>query len=244
MARIVVFQHDRIGTPGRIGMTLRDHGFKLDIYRLDRPPQHGGRIVPPDLDDVHGVISMGGPQNIGENHDWMEPEKDFIRAAHQAELPVVGVCLGAQLIADALGGSVGPMDEPECGFLPIEILFPGQTDPMLAGLTWHQHQFQSHGYEIKDLPPGAQLLMSSERCKVQAFKMGLRTFAFQFHPEFDRTTIESLHAEVDLFAKAGVSFDDLSRQLDQHYEEYARFGDRLALNLATLCFPFAQLLSS
>jgi GMP synthase-like glutamine amidotransferase len=114
---------------------------------------------------------------------------------------------------------------------------------MLAGLPWHQHRFQSHGYEIKDLPVGAQLLMSSAQCKVQAFKVGMRTFGFQFHPEFDRSSIESMYNDGDLFKKAGVSVDDLARQLDRHYEEYARLGDRLALNFATLCFPFAGLLA-
>lgn len=244
MARIVVFQHSRLGTPGRIGMTLRDHGFRLDIRRLDLPLDKGGGSVPTDLDDVAGVVSLGGPQNVGEGHAWIEPEQAFLREAHEASLPVLGVCLGAQLLADALGGAVAPMPEPEVGFHPVDILVPAQTEPMLAGLPWHHWQFHTHEQQITALPPEAQLLMSSRLCKVQAFKIGMRTFAVQFHPEFDRSGIETVHAEGTLFKRAGVSVDELNRQLDKHYEEFARLGDRLALNFATLCFPFAGLLAS
>lgn len=243
MARIVIFQHSRLGTPGRFGMTLRDHGFRLDIRRLDLSPEQGGKPVPPDLDNVQGVISLGGPQNVGESHDWIKPEQAFLRAAHEASIPVLGICLGAQLLADALGGKVAQMDKPECGFRPVNILVPGQTEPMLAGLPWRHAQFHTHEQQITDLPPGAQLLMSSEQCKVQAFKIGMRSFGFQFHPEFDRSSIETVHAEGNLFTKAGVSIDELHRQLDAHYEEFARLGDRLALNFTTLCFPFAGLLA-
>ncbi len=243
MANIIVFQHHRIGTPGRFGMTLRDHGFRLETIRLDLDPDQGGGRVPDDLDDVHGVISMGGPQNVGDADGWIAQEQAFIREAHGRRIPVLGICLGAQMIAAALGGTVGEMDEPECGFLPVEILVPGQTEPMLAGLPWSQPRFHSHGQEVKELPAGAQLLMSSARCKVQGFKIDMRTFGFQFHPEFDRSSIEAMHSETDLFTKAGISVDDLGRQLDRHYEQYARLGDRLALNFATLCFPFAGLLA-
>jgi GMP synthase-like glutamine amidotransferase len=243
MARIVVFQHSRLGTPGRIGMTLRDLGFRVDVRRLDLPADKGGRPVPPDLDDVAGVVSMGGPQNVGENHPWIKPEQDFLRAAHEASLPVLGVCLGAQLLADALGGAVAPMEAPEVGFAPVDILVPGQTDTLLAGLPWHHWQFHTHEQQITRLPEGAQLLMSSAKCRVQAFRVGMRTLGLQFHPEFDRAGIETVHAEGNLFAAAGVSVDELNRQLDAHYEEFARLGDRLALNFATLCFPYAGLLA-
>ena len=71
---IIVFQHSPLGGPGRLGACLRDHGFKLDIRRLDLLGRERGLGVPADFDDVHGVISLGGPQNVGEPHAWMEAD--------------------------------------------------------------------------------------------------------------------------------------------------------------------------
>jgi GMP synthase-like glutamine amidotransferase len=243
MARIIVFQHGPNQTPGRLGMTLRDHGFRLDIRRLDIPHDKGGGGVPEDLDGVHGVLSMGGPQNVGDPHPWLARETEFLRAAHRAQLPLIGVCLGAQLIADALGGEVGRMNTPEAGFLPIDILPMGQTDRVLAGIPWRHQQFHSHAYEVKTLPPGATLLASSAACKVQAFTVGVRTYAFQFHPELDRPGIEQLvRSASNLCAAANLDPAAIADQAGRHYEPYARLGDRLAVNLASFLFAPSELL--
>lgn len=243
MATIIVFQHGPSQTPGRLGMTLRDHGFKLDIRRLDLPADQGGHSVPTDLDNVHGVISMGGTQNVGDPHPWMPKELDFLKAAHDAQVPLIGVCLGSQLIAKALGGEVGPMDAPEAGFCPIDIQVPGQINRMLAGLPWHHHQFQTHRQEVKSLPAGATLLASSEQCKVQAFTVGVRTYAFQFHMELDRPAIDTFVKEQSgLFADAHLDGNAIADQAEKHYEDFARFNNRLALNIATFGFATTELL--
>lgn len=243
MATIIVFQHGPTQTAGRLGMTLRDHGFRLDTRRLDIPPDQGGHNVPDDLDGVHGVISMGGPQNIGEPHPWMARETEFIKAAHEAQLPVIGVCLGAQLITAALGGEVGKMDKPEVGFCPIDIQFMGQTDRILAGLPWRHHQFQSHAFETKTMPTGAALLASSDACKVQAYTVGLRTYAFQYHFEFDRPGIDAvIKAQSNLLAGANLEPAAISEQADKHYEAYARLSDRLCVNIASFAFAPTELL--
>ncbi len=243
MARIIVFQHSQHGTPGRLGMTLRDHGFVLDIRRLDQSPPPGGWF-PPDLDNVHGVISLGGPQNVDESHPWMAGELAFLKRAHEAALPVVGICLGCQLIAVALGGSVAKMNQPEVGMLPIDIAVPGQTDTLLAGIPWRHIQFQSHGYEVTSPPPGAQVLASSAECRVQIYRVGMRTVGIQFHPECDRAMIERFESVPGSLAqKAGLGIEELARQIDEHYQQYARVGDRLSLNISTMLFPFQSLLA-
>jgi GMP synthase (glutamine-hydrolysing) len=242
MARIVVLQHGDSQPASRLGLTLRDHGFRLDVVRADRD---GADAVPPDLDDVRGVIALGGLQNVTDAHAWMNAELEFLRKAHDAELPVLGVCLGAQMIAKALGGDVGAMDTPEAGFCPVSIVGPGQTDRVLAGVRWSSHQFQTHAQQITELPPGATLLATSEACRVQAYCVGIRTYAFQYHFEVDRKAIDGFFAEqTALFEAAGVSRDDLSNQCDEHYATFARLADRLSVNIASFAFTFDELMKA
>ncbi|GAB4515470.1 MAG: GMP synthase [Phycisphaerales bacterium] len=230
---IYVLQHNDVNRPGRLGMTLRDHGFDQEILRLDQ-----GESLPSDFDDVDGVVSLGGPQQVDEKHAWIGPELDFLREAHERSLPVVGVCLGAQMIAQALGGEVGASDEPEIGFFDVTIDQRAHTDTMLAGIAWTSPQFQRHSYEVKSPPPGARVLSSSRRCKVQAFACGLRTYAFQYHFEADRAIIDDLtrDAKTQLHA-CGLTTEEFAQQLETQYPIFARLADRLCVNIATYLIP-------
>lgn len=231
---IIVFQHSESERPGRLGTTLRDQAFELDIRRLDR-----GDHVPTDFDNVDGVIALGGPQYVSSAREsWIAKEVAFLKEAHARQLPVIGICLGHQMIAAALGASVAPMEKPEVGFVDVDLSAAGQTDAILAGIAWRSPQFQLHAEEVKDVPAGATLLASSKQCKVQAFRAGMRTYAFQYHPEFDRAMIKvGLHEHRDLVVRAGMSAPQIEQQADKHHEMFARMGDRLALNIATYLIP-------
>lgn len=230
---IIVFQHSDCERPGRLGLTLRDHAFRLDVRRPDR-----GEPIPADFDDIDGVISLGGPQHLGRREAWMDREIEFLKAAHTRQLPLLGICLGHQLIAAALGATIAPMDKPEVGFAEVDILPAAQTDTILTGIAWRSPQFHLHFDAVKDTPPGATLLASSEQCKVQAFRAGLRTYGFQYHPEFDRPMIKaSLVDNRDMLVKAGMNGPQVEAQADKHYEMYARLGDRLSLNIVTYLVP-------
>lgn len=233
---IVVFQHWDAGAPLRLGRTLRDHGHKLDIRRLDL-----GEPVPPDLDGIRGLIVMGGHQNVGDE-PWMNAEMDFIRKCHNAELPVFGICLGHQLIASALGGEVGEMDQPEFGFEDVSIGVPGQTDTILAGIPWKTRWFQAHGCEVTKAPPGAQVLAGNDACKVQIMRAGVRTVSCQFHFEADVSCIEELTRRCpDQVEGANKNVAAIVEETEAHYHRFATVADRLCVNLATHAFPFASL---
>ena len=237
----VVFEHHASEHPARLGAILRDFGHRLRVITL-----HAGDAVPPDLDDVDGIISLGGPMNVTEadQHPWMAREMDLIRQAHDAGIPLVGVCLGAQIIAAALGGNVAPMSEAEIGWHRVRLTFPGTTDPLLAGIPWNARQFHLHGQEVTDLPPGATPLAGSAACKVQAFKVGLRTYGFQYHFEWTRADIERVFQKhADWITKAGGSIDELRRGLDEHYQIYRHLGDRQINNLANLLFALEKRLA-
>ncbi|MFM9957589.1 MAG: type 1 glutamine amidotransferase [Phycisphaerales bacterium] len=231
---IIVLQHWNLGKPGRLGLTLRDHGFRLDIRRLD-----AGDPVPTDYDNVDAVVSLGGPQNVGDNVPWMQPEMDYIKGAHARAIPVIGVCLGHQLIAAALGGTVAKMPAPEIGMGEVNITPAGHTDPILAGIAWSSRQFQSHGCEVTQTPPDSAVLASSPACKVQAMRVGMRTYGFQYHFELDRESANEYMAQEgpEACAAAGVTMDAYRQSMDKHYEMFSRLADRLSVNLATLLIP-------
>jgi GMP synthase-like glutamine amidotransferase len=230
---IIVLQHSDHCKPGRVGLTLRDHAFRLEIIRPDK-----GEPIPADLDDVDGVVSLGGPQSAYDSTKWIQQEIEFLREAHNRSLPIVGVCLGHQLLGKALGAEVAKMEKPEVGLCPVDILPAGQTDTILAGVAWRAPMFQIHNDHVTDTPPGATLLASSKHCKVQAFRAGLRSYGFQFHLEADREIMNTIVADSprDLQA-AGVSQADIKQQADKHFEMFSRLSDRICLNIATCLIP-------
>lgn len=244
---IVVLQHSDTDHLGRLAAVFRDHAHKLDVRRVDLDSTRGGKPVPADFDNVSGVIILGGPMNVSDNPAWMAGEIEFIRQAHARQLPLIGICLGHQLIAHALGGEVGPAEKPEVGFCKVTTNIPGQTDTVLAGVPWTTMQFQSHGQEVKKLPPDAVALMSSPSCKVQAFKVGLRTYGFQFHFEVDRADIEDFARDqftLGLCAAQGMSAADLKKQADEHFARFDLVGSRLASNLVGTLFPAVRKLKT
>lgn len=234
---IIVFQHDPLEHAGRLGEVLRDEGHRLEIVEL-----YDGDPVPVDLDNVDGVISMGGPMDTDEKdrHAWMRAELDFIKNAVDAKLPVVGICLGAQLLADACGGEVGKMERIEAGWAPVTSSFFGTVDPILAGIPWKTTQLHLHGCEVTTPPPGGTPapLQSSEACKCQVFKTGFNAYGFQHHFELDRKGLTAVidHAR-DWLAKHDVDADAILKETEEHYGLWRHLGDRLCRNLATLVFP-------
>lgn len=244
MATILVIQHGLAQGTGRLGATLRDHGFRLDIRRVHASPGEGGDPLPADLSNVHGIVSLGGPQNVDESHWWITRELELIRAAHARNLPVVGLCLGHQLIATALGGKIERLPQPEIGFHRLSLTIPGQTETMLAGVPWDTDVFFSHAYAVTTPPPGAVVLAASERSRVGIFRVGMRTYGFQHHLEADQPMIEAISGEASgLMGLAGLSAAALGAQVDQHYAMFARASDRICVNLATYAFPYHELLA-
>jgi GMP synthase (glutamine-hydrolysing) len=239
---ILVIQHAAVEGPGRLAPILRDQAHKLDIRR---PDLHGLKALPTCLDGFTALFILGGPMNVDqvEQFPFLAREMDLIRLAHARQMPVLGICLGHQLIAKALGGEVGPAAQREIGFARVTQTLQGNTETILAGIPWGSYQFQWHGQEVKTLPEGATLLATSPACKVQAFKVGLRTYGFQYHFEWTRADIEAVirspSCAADL-ARDNLSPADLGKQLVEHYDTYARLGDRLSGNVAQFMFPIIK----
>lgn len=230
---LVVFEHDNEANSSRVGEILQSFGHRLRVLNLDQ-----GDGVPQDLDDVTGVLSMGGAMNVDQkpDHPWIDAECSFIKAAHDAGLPVLGVCLGAQLVAAALGGQVAAMDEPEIGWHEVKQAFPGTIDPLLAGIPWSTTQFHLHGQQVTDLPPGSTPLCTSKQCKTQAYRVGLTTYAFQYHIEWTADELRKF-AKVDMVTKAGVDPQNIIDGIPKYFDSYRRWNDRMINRMGEILFP-------
>ncbi|MDR9367005.1 MAG: gamma-glutamyl-gamma-aminobutyrate hydrolase family protein [Balneolaceae bacterium] len=136
----------------------------------------------PKIDSMDLLIVLGGPMSVNdeEEYPWLVSEKEFIRDAIEADIPVLGICLGAQLIANTLGSKVYPNPEKEIGWFPVNAIQTGSTSTFQFPSSFEC--FHWHG-ETFDLPPGATLLAKSDVCENQAFQLGRSVIGLQFHLE-------------------------------------------------------------
>ncbi|MDQ2075103.1 type 1 glutamine amidotransferase [Marinimicrobium sp. ABcell2] len=156
----------------------------------------------PELDSFDWLVIMGGPMNVDDetSYPWLKAEKALIHGAIDAGKVVIGICLGAQLIARALGAKVEPMGYKEIGWFPVRRQ-PAADNSILTSILPDQFDaFHWHGDSF-ELPPGAQLLLSSEACQNQAFCLDDRVFGFQCHlettPQLAQAILENCGDELD-----------------------------------------------
>jgi GMP synthase-like glutamine amidotransferase len=185
--RLRYFQHVSVEGLGSIEVWARKRGFKVSVTRFyddDSPPAVGA---------FDWLVIMGGPMNVYEydRYPWLEGEKACIREAVEAGKTVVGVCLGAQLVAAALGEKVTPAHFREIGWFPITLTEAGRAHPWFQGLSGVLPAFHWHG-DTFSLPEGATLIASSEGCRHQVFVYRDRVLALQCHLEATREGIDAM----------------------------------------------------
>jgi GMP synthase (glutamine-hydrolysing) len=187
------------------------------------------------VEDVCGALFMGGPMSVNDTGRYprLAEETAWLREAVEAELPVLGICLGSQLLARALGAEVAPGPAKEIGFAPIEVLEP--DDPVVGPLAPSTSVLHWHG-EVFDLPPRAIALARSAPTEVQAFRAGPCAWGLLFHAEADGTLVDRWLAEPTMAAEAhevlGESYAELLHKGAVHvdpepgrraFDAFARF---------------------
>jgi GMP synthase (glutamine-hydrolysing) len=207
MRPVLVIQHEEETPPGRLTAAFGRAGVEPLTVRVDL-----GEPLP-DLTEVCGVIVLGGEAGSyqEDRYPFLIDEKKLLREAVDRSVPVLGICLGAQLLADALGGKAFKADRPEVGVVQVTLTAEGAAHPVVSRLgrrvfSVHQDSFA--------LPPGAVLLAESDRFP-QAFECG-SALALQFHPEAEKSIgMGWARSEGGILGRVGITRDELGGQLDE-----------------------------
>ena len=209
MPRLLVFQHVAAEPLGTLDPLIRRRGHRIRFKNFDRHPD-----AQLNVDRYRGLIVLGGPMNV-EDHPQrahLASEMRAIERMLEQGKPVLGICLGAQLLAHVLGAPVSRNEVPEIGWYPLQKTAEGLSDAVLAPLQADTPVFQWHGCHF-DIPRDAVHLARSPQCEQQAFRYGDNAYGFQFHLEMDPPLIErwlATPAYRDELAASGLPHDDVA----------------------------------
>ena len=174
---VLVFRHIAIEQLGSGAPVLDAAAVSVDHVDLFREP--GAHV---DLRDAQGLIFLGGPMSVNDDLPYLRRELGFLEVVLAEGKPVLGICLGSQLIAKALGAPVYRNPVPEIGWAPVQRTDAGRIDPLFSSFRDPENVLHWHG-ETFDLPVGAIRLASSDVCPNQAFRYGANVYGIQFHVE-------------------------------------------------------------
>ena len=224
MEDILVFQHDPLEDLGIFAQVLARHNLNFRCLRLfqDEMPSE-------DWEAIRAMVFLGGPMSVHEEerYPFLKWEKTIIRTALKESIPLLGVCLGAQLIAGATGATVYKGNFKEIGWYPISVTPEGQMDSLLGYLPERPTVFQWHGDGF-DLPKGAQRLASSVYYDNQAFRIGRNVYGLQFHLEVTPAMIEWWMDEhwKELAQVPYISLDKIRADTRSYSQRLKYYGER------------------
>ena len=217
---VIVLRHVPYEGPGLIEDMMEGRGLP---YKIMDVFEEG---VPIGVAGFTGIVSMGGPMSVNDGTEEIEWEKVFLLEAMAKEIPILGVCLGAQVLASAMGARVYKGDHPEVGWGKVNLTEHGEVDPLFSGVDRILPVLHWHG-ETFDLPEGSVNLAYSEKYENQAFRAGSKAYGLQFHLEVDEEMIQEWiymdrKSENGIVYDPGTILDDVSPCLDR-----VRFGGSL-----------------
>ena len=177
MKRVLVLQFVWDDPPGYLVEIMEEHDITCDVVKVEEEPI-------PDPAEYDALIAMGGPQHVGHNdtYPYLVGATDAIRRAVAREIPYLGLCLGGQLLANAMGAQVKKHTNPFIGFYEIQFTEAGQKDPVFQGLPGYQQVIHWHE-DTFDIPDGAVQLATNPHTQNQTFRYGRNAYGTQFHIE-------------------------------------------------------------
>ena len=217
------------------------HDFNISFDEIDL---HAGDQIP-DLVNYDALWVMGGSMNVWEEEEfpWLKQEKEIIReVVNELSMPFLGICLGHQLLAEALGGRVGPSSAFEVGIYPITPTKAGINHPLLANLPESPGWANVHSAEVTELPPNATILARSNRCLNHVMQVNARTYSCQFHPEVCETTLRDWMAipgivEFLIDLMGNDKFEAFKQDIETKRPDLEHAARQLFVNWINLTWP-------
>jgi GMP synthase-like glutamine amidotransferase len=224
MKPLYIFRHIECEGPGYLGEVLSRLAIPSRLIAIDRKD-----AIPATTDGCSGLVFMGGPMSVNDPLPWITQELELIREAHERELPVLGHCLGGQLISKALGGTVSANPVREIGWHPVHKRHNDTAESWLGELPSRMEVFHWHG-ETFSVPEHAECLLESGHCARQAFAAG-NTLALQCHVEMTAPMVREwasfYRGELDHPSPAVQSAETLLENLDQRVAALQGIAERL-----------------
>ena len=217
---MLCLQHVAQEPPGAVAEAVRGAGLPMEVVRIDR-----GQAVPGSAEALSALVVMGGPMSVPhiDRTPHLKAEKRLVEAALERAIPVLGICLGSQLLAAALGARVERGPGLEVGWLPVALEPAARGDPLLGALPAELVALHWHG-DVFDLPRGATSLARSSLTRCQAFRLGT-AWGILFHLEADEAQIEAMAgAFPEDLEEAGLTEDQLRAGTRRHLAGARRLG--------------------
>jgi len=241
MRKILVFQHVPLEPLGTLNRQFKQAGFRIRYINFDRMPDT--RV---DASRYHGLVVLGGPMaaNQTERFPHLAYEREVIIRAVDLGLPVLGICLGAQLIASAFGGKTLRAAAPEYGWVSVSPTAAGSDDPLLRHFADGAQVFQWHS-DTFTLPQAAVHLAASDSCAHQAFRLQDHVYGLQFHLEADRALIErwvSAAGRTGELARNNIRLraDEVAAACDRHLPRATELGQSVFAEFINRFYRFRR----
>jgi len=224
MRPLTIFRHIGCEGPGYLAEVLARHAAPYRTIRIDQ-----GEPVPASIDDTSGLVFMGGPMSVNDPLPWIEQELALIRRAQDSGLPVLGHCLGGQLISRALGGTISSNPVKEIGWHPVRNAGTPAAADWLRDIPGEPTLFHWHG-ETFSIPEGASLILENDTCAHQAFTRG-NTLALQCHVEMTAPMVSEWAAlyrdELQAVSATVQSAEQMTTGLKSRISAAQQVADRL-----------------
>jgi len=240
---LLVIKHVKCEGPGTLKDFLESKGQSIEVIELEdenisRFLNKGREIFCKDLSKIDAIIILGGPMNVYEEdkYPFLKDENEFIKQALGSNIPILGICLGSQLIAKACGASVKKAKIKEIGWSKVELTEDGVNDRLFKGLDREIDVFQWHE-DTFNVPADGKLLATSSDCTNQAFKINDNAYGFQFHIEVTEKMIDDWTKEY--CDSANKELEDKAKEM---ISKYRTLKERFENNTTKICKNFLAIL--